>query len=69
MAKGEMHLKSLLCAIYRVLCTKGAVLGDSFRPKNVPCVPSHFGTGRCQIGQVQGVRLDPSRELMHPSKW
>jgi len=67
MAKIDMHLKFLFCAIYRVLCTKGAVLGDSFRPKNVPCVPSHFGPERCQMVQVRRVRLDLSGELVHPS--
>jgi len=69
MAKIDMHLTCSFCISYRVAVAKRVVLGDSFRPKNVPCVPSHFGTGRCQIGQVQGVRLDPSRELLHPSKW
>ena len=68
MAKVDIHLTCSFCMSYRVTVAKRAVLGDSFRPKNVSCVPSHFGTGRCQMVQVRRVRLDLSGELLHPSK-
>ena len=47
--------------------SKAAVLGESFRPKNVTGVPSLFGTERCQMGQVR-VDMDRTYRLPHLKK-
>src|SRR5260370_11441528 len=46
-----------------------AVLGEWFRRQNVSCVPSLLGAAWCQMGQVQGTRLDLSGWVAHLSKW
>lgn len=44
--------------------SKVAVLGESFRAKNVTGVPSLFGTERCQMGQVS-IEMDPMYRSPH----
>jgi len=63
-AKVGLVVTILFSCIYETLIGDGAVLAEKFRTKNVTCVPSPLGLGRCQMGQVGGV-IDHLDRLAH----